>query len=279
MIKDSETNIVYFSKLIENYYPKEINKITDILEKHGFEYGFLTGTNDIWCRDYMPVQKDVNSFVQFKFDPSYLKKYPEYLSYPKEVCSLNNFTPEFCDDINLDGGNVIKWDNKVIVTERIFKENNKYDQSQLIKDLEKILEVQVIIIPDITKDETGHADGHVRFYDNNTILVNKLDQEYLYWQDGFRKMIKKYGFKIIEVPWFTHYDKKHGRTAIGCYMNFLEIGNLIILPIFEVKGNKDQEVFDLFASIYPNKIIETININSIGKHGGLMNCITWNILK
>jgi agmatine deiminase len=60
-------------------------------------------------------------------------------------------------------------------------------------------------------------------------------------------------------------------------VNFLEIGQLILLPIFEIKGNHDKEVIDLFNKIYPERIIEPININEIGVFGGLLNCISWTI--
>jgi len=60
-------------------------------------------------------------------------------------------------------------------------------------------------------------------------------------------------------------------------VNYLEIGNLIVFPVFELEGNKDEEAFDLISSLYPNKFIERINITDIAIEGGLMNCISWNI--
>jgi agmatine deiminase len=61
------------------------------------------------------------------------------------------------------------------------------------------------------------------------------------------------------------------------YINYLEVGNLIILPKFEIEGNRDQEAFDLFKTLFPNRPVEQVNINSIAEEGGLLNCITWNI--
>jgi agmatine deiminase len=57
----------------------------------------------------------------------------------------------------------------------------------------------------------------------------------------------------------------------------LEVNDLIVLPVFEVKKNKDQEVIDLFMRIFPDRKIETINYNEIGQYGGLLNCTTWTI--
>jgi agmatine deiminase len=125
---------------------------------------------------------------------------------------------------------------------------------------------------------TGHADGYVRFFNEKTILVNEIkDNEYKYWLTGFQKMVKEHGFDYIEVPWFDHKVKDYPDSAIGLYLNYLEVGNLIILPIFDVKSNMDQKVVDLFKSLFPFKSIEPVKINQVAHEGGLMNCISWNI--
>ncbi|TJZ63540.1 hypothetical protein FAZ15_01355 [Sphingobacterium olei] len=66
---------------------------------------------------------------------------------------------------------------------------------------------------------------------------------------------------------------------MGCYVNYLEIGKLIVLPVFEVRGNKDLEVVDLFHQIFPDSHIETIKFNAVGHFGGLLNCVSWNTFR
>ena len=70
---------VFFSENLKRYYPKVYNELTEILSKHDMHYGVLKGTADYWCRDYMPVQVDGNSFVQFKYHPDYLEGLRESL--------------------------------------------------------------------------------------------------------------------------------------------------------------------------------------------------------
>lgn len=147
----------------------------------------------------------------------------------------------------------------------------------MISELEKLLEAEVIIIPQVISDLTGHADGLVRFYDDKIIIGNEIEYEYKYWGKSMKKVLDKYGFDYIDMPLFEHKDKKYRDSAIGCYMNWFEIGNLIVFPIFEIPNNKDQKSVDLIKSLYPQKQIELININMIANFGGLMNCITWNI--
>lgn len=195
----------------------------------------------------------------------------------KIVCKANKITPTYTN-INLDGGNVVKWYHKVMITDRIYSENLEYkDKKVLVSEIEKLLEAEVIIIPEINLDYTGHADGLVRFYNDKTIIGNDLDYEYDYWVKGMKKVLDNYGLEYLNMPFFVYKDKKYHDSAIGCYMNYLEIGNLIVFPLFEIPGNKDKQAIDLITSLFPEKQIELININDIAKFGGLMNCITWNI--
>ncbi|MBE0662287.1 MAG: agmatine deiminase family protein [Bacteroidales bacterium] len=278
MITDAKTDFVYFSGLIEEKYPDCWKRIKSILDKHKIDYKTLDGTRDIWCRDYMPVQTDVNRFVQFRYDAAYLHQEPEKHTRPFEVLQANQIEAEL-SDIILDGGNVIRGSDKVIMTNRIFKDNPDIEKNELIKRLEEQLQAEVLIIPAISSDETGHADGHVWFIDSKTLLVNELKYEYLYWQDGFRRMIRESGLKYVEMPWFDKKYKGEPLSAIGIYVNYLEVGNLILFPVFEIPGNKDQVALDVIKKVFPDKIIEPVEINEIGLKGGLMNCISWNIKK
>jgi len=60
-------------------------------------------------------------------------------------------------------------------------------------------------------------------------------------------------------------------------VNYLEVENLIVLPIFETKNNKDKEVYDMFRQVFPDRKIEIMTYNEIGLYGGLLNCTTWTI--
>lgn len=279
MVIGKESNSVYFSERLKSdeRFKMTCKALTDLLEKHSIGYDFLNGTNDIWCRDYMPIQTEKGKFVQFRYEPSYLKNNLELQSDTLEVCKANNIKPQF-SKINLDGGNVVNWSDRAVITDRVFDENPQYSsRNKLIAEIEKLLEVEIIVIPQIKSDFTGHADGMVRFIDRNTLLGNDRQQEYKYWSIGIGKILKEKGIDYIDVPFLDHIEKNHPDHAIGCYVNYLEIGELIILPVFEVKNNKDQEVYEKFREIFPERKIETINYNQIGLHGGLLNCTTWTI--
>ncbi len=164
MLPNKNLNTVWLSELLN----KEPNKqnydaLTAILEKHNIAHKLIKDTKDIWCRDYMPLQTAEGKFVQFRYEPSYLVGYEDKKTLPEEVCAANDLEVTYYK-INLDGGNVVQWDDKALITDRIFTENPEYsDKLKLVSAIENLLEAEVIIIPQINSDLTGHADGLVRF--------------------------------------------------------------------------------------------------------------------
>ena len=266
---------VFLSEILKEKYPNTCNKLISIFDKHQVKYSFLKATKDIWCRDYMPVQTPSGKLIQFTYNPSYLKgnkEWEESRSDVKDVCRMNNINAEF-SDINLDGGNVLIFDDRAIISDRIFSENPNRDKDELVKELGKQLECEIIIIPAEKDDMTGHADGMVRFVNRDTILGNNRADEYKYWREGMQKVIDKYGLTYIDIPFFAPKDSKHPLSAVGIYVNYLEVNNLIVLPVFG--RDEDKLAVDIIQKTFPERVVETIDYNEVAYEGGLLNCTTW----
>jgi agmatine/peptidylarginine deiminase len=123
---------------------------------------------------------------------------------------------------------------------------------------------------------TGHADGMVRFVNKNTILGNDLAKEYKYWREGMQRVIEKFGLRYIDVPFITDIkDPKYPLSAIGIYVNYLELNNLIVLPVFG--REEDKQALEIIQKAFPDKIVETINYDKVAQEGGLLNCTTWGV--
>lgn len=276
---------VYLSELLMDRFPDICKKLIDILDKHCVKYAFLKGTKDIWCRDYMPVQTQSGKFIQFKYDPSYLKGNKEWektRSDTKEILEKNDFLQRIKiekSDINLDGGNVLICDGRAILSDRVFSENPEHDKESLKKELSKLLECEIIIIPALksqNEDLTGHADGMVRFVNRNTIIGNeRRADEYQYMKDGLQNAIDTFGLIYIDIPYFEDKDRENPVSAVGIYVNYLEVNNLIVFPVFG--RDEDKQAIDIVQKAFPDRVIETIDYNEIAKEGGLLNCTTWVI--
>lgn len=65
----------------------------------------------------------------------------------------------------------------------MFLENPDYDIADLVRELTRLLKAEVIIIPSLKSDMTGHADGLVRFVDEHMALATVFHQKTV-WNNG-----------------------------------------------------------------------------------------------
>ena len=278
-VEVSDCEVVYLSALLKERFPDTCARLVSLLGEHGIPCRFLEGTRDVWCRDYMPVQTASGKLVQFRYDPSYLRGKPEWEASrtdPAEACRANGITPDRISDINLDGGNILLCGGRAVISDRVFTENSDRDRQQLLAELSGLLEAEIILIPALKSDMTGHADGMVRFIDRTTLLGNDRALEYKYWSQGIDASLLQHAMRYEDVPFFYDYkDPKHPNHAIGVYVNYLAVGNLIVLPEFGVPGNKDAEALARIRALFPACTVVPFNCNDIALEGGLLNCITW----
>ena len=168
--------MIFFSVLLKNdpTYRPAAERLFAVLTEHGVDYHMLDGANDIWLRDFMPVRSRSGRYVSFRYEPSYLDDYPELRTdYAKQIASQFPMEDLVRSDINLDGGNIVFSPSRrtAVISDRIFLENWGYSSAALVRELERLLEARVIIIPSLRSDMTGHADGMVRFISETVASV------------------------------------------------------------------------------------------------------------
>ncbi|PJZ89046.1 agmatine deiminase family protein [Leptospira levettii] len=269
MILDRETNTLFFSKKITENHKEDWNRIRNSINVN---FHLLDQTNDIWVRDFMPIQIDDKRFVSFSYLPSYLKNDPELITNQKEVCQFIGIDPVY-SSIKIDGGNIVKGKNRVIILDRIFQENSESTPHTLVKEIEKLLEAEVLIFPTEKDDFLGHADGMLRFMDDSIILINELKV----YPRNIRILIERAmisnNLDYIEIPCKPERDEI---SAKGFYINFLEFGNFIYLPTFDDLEKVNEEAIATVSRIFPDRTIIPILLTTIAKEGGLLNCISWS---
>ena len=277
MIIDQQTNTLYLSALLKVKYPEFHRNLAQKLHSIGVTVNYLNNTKDIWCRDFMPIQLNEKWFVQFKFDPGYLKykKYDGIRTNPKAVWGQMNLKVKE-SDIVLDGGNVVKWYDKAIITDRILKDNPKMSVSALYFGIKHELGVnQLIVIPELKRDMTGHADGILRFTEHNHLVINdfsKIDADYA---KKLKLCLFNAGLTFIELP--NEFEKAENEIDDrGDYVNFLEMEDLVLIPAFNSEMDAVAEL--AYKEIFRDKkVVESIDCSEIAKEGGALNCITWNV--
>jgi agmatine deiminase len=275
MITDDQTNFLYLADTLPKKYPSFYQEFEKILIACSISYGLLPDTKDIWCRDYMPIQVADNHFVQFVYNPDYLqsKKWLKTISDTDSICEAIGISLKK-SPILVDGGNIVRATNKVIMCDKVFRENQHIPEKELIRELQEQLEVdQVLFIP--TTDSIGHADGMVRFLDDKTVVINDYSKEKPQFQLAFRMALHNSGLDWIEIPYNPYQNQKHIQ-ANGIYINYLQMEGVVIIPVFGIE--EDEAVVNQFEKLFPKSKKATVDCNSVADEGGVLNCITWNTI-
>ena len=295
-IQDCDTDFVYISDKLKEYFPDFYRHLCVKFTEMDIPFAELKGTKDIWCRDYMPVQIAPDTFVGYQYAPDYLKS--EESTYPKrlelahlrccdvltnqqEVWEKNGLTYKLIPtDIILDGGNVVLADDFVVLTDKIYAENkcqSLQDNEKLLNKIREAFQRTPIIIPWQKKgdDEYGHTDGMVKampaLSSQSNLMISPL---FKYERDSLHKELDK-NFTLNEIA-FSERGTNFEKYA-WAYINFLQVGNKILVPSFGLPC--EPSVMGQIRNLYPNCIVDSIEMREIADHGGALHCITWNIRK
>ena len=276
MITDNQTNKLYFADCLPDKQPRVFKRLKKVLDELDIQYSLLPETKDVWAVDYMPIQIRKDHFVQFTYNPDYLqsKKYRKTISDVDSICEAIGLKTQKSELI-VDGGNISKSANKVIMCDKVFHENEQFSEKEVIRQLRHLFEVDnLYFVPWDSNDYTGHSDGMVRFLDDKTVLINDYSKEDELFQRSFRMSLHNAGLDWIELP----YNPPNDPTMIsarGLYLNYLQLGQTIIVPTF--KSKYDDKALKVLETVFKGHSIATVESNELADTGGILNCSSWNI--
>lgn len=277
MITDALTNTVYFSSLLPEKCPVLNSYIADILEENRIHYTYLSETKDIWCRDFMPIQAEEDRFVFYNYTPNYLKDFLRLQTNTKDVCQLNRnqLKPVMQNavtiDLVLDGGNVVKCGDTVVMTEKVFVENKDKTRSEVERILKNAFRCDLLFLPWDHKEKFGHSDGIVHYAGDGKVLLTNYDEISPYYYSRFRKVLEK-RFEVIPLK----YESKRQHARSWAYINFLQIGKLVLVP--QLGLEEDGQALEQISKAIPDCKAEGIPSLEAVRKGGALNCISWNII-
>ena len=277
MIHDSETNFLYLAdSLRKDKYSAFLDRFEKVLNQNNIPYKFLANTKDIWAVDYMPVQISIDKFAQFHYNPDYLQSKTQLktISNVDKICKSIKLTPTK-SKLVVDGGNVTRTTDAVVMCDKVFHENKSISEKELIKQLKDTFQIEnLFFVPWDKSDIIGHADGMVRFVDSNTVLINDYSKEKPEFQRAFRMALHNAGLDWMEIP-YNPYNNKPYTSAEGIYLNYLQMKQAVIIPTF--KRKEDDKAVKILEQVFKGQTIATVDSNEIAKGGGILNCITWDI--
>lgn len=275
IMTDGSTNTVYFSELLLHRCPILYQHLARELTVNNICHFLLKNTKDIWCRDYMPIQIDKKQFVCYKYNPDYLQtKY-----YRRTITDVRNMEyfislQQECEiislDLVIDGGNVVKCGDKIVMTDKVFEENTDKTHLDILNILENAFQSEVIMLPWDRDEYFGHSDGIIHYAGNNRLLITN-------YQDFNPALAKKY-LKILKQHFEVFplsYNVTRSHQCSWAYINYLQIGHFLFVPQLGI--SEDEQALQQIATANPDcKVIGITSMEAVRK-GGALNCISWNI--
>ena len=277
MVNESSCNTLVITDLLQRDHPEIANVIIEVCGKRHIEIIIIKGANHYWCRDFMPLQVNKEKLVQFVYDPTYYK-HPKYLHLKTDVEALSYYPQQTIvqSNIVLDGGNICYHNNKAVITDKLFRDNPDKKKNSIINEITALLELdEIYIIPSLPYDITGHADGMVRFINDDNLIVNDftLISSKSHW-NKLLKALEKFNFELL--PNELHKNKIKD-DATGDYINIVIIKDLVFIPFYESAA--DNLALGIIQTAFPEYTIIQMPSKKLSVKGGIFHCATWNLLQ
>ena len=284
LMHDKDSNIVFFSPWLKDKkegHPEFYQHLKNMLNEMGIESKELKSTNDYWARDYMPIQLGENEFLKYRYYPDYLVKSKNN----KDIETITDATKVLrgmgiscrSTDLIIDGGNMVPCGPYIVMTDKVYSENRKKKDDVDFKALlESELGHPVIIIPWTPHEDDvyGHSDGFIKWCGDNRILMGNHGDCYPEESASICRILESYGFEVTEMRFKGKVDKPC-YDLNWAYINFLQVGKNIIMPIFDIP--EDEIAQQYIQTAFPDCNIRQIEMKEIAKEGGALHCLSWNV--
>ena len=274
MLTDHLTNTVFLSDWLSKECPILYLSLTKTLRDNAVDFRILGNTNDIWCRDYMPIQTDEKRFVSYKYYPNYLveKHQEQYITNVRDVGNVDFLRQAEVVplDLVLDGGNVVKCGDKIVMTEKVFVENKERSRNEVQRLLDEAFQCEIVFLPWDEQERYGHSDGIIHYLGDNRVLLTNYDDLDKTFAQAFLRILEKH-FEVIPLK----YNLKRQHARSWAYINYLQVDNLVLVPQLGIP--EDGQALQQIAEALPAcKVVGVPALEAVRK-GGALNCISWNI--
>ena len=265
---DACTDTVFFSDLLPKKCPTLYQSLDTILTDNSIDHRLLTNTRDIWCRDYMPIQTGEKRFVFYKYNPDYLqtKYYQRTITDVKGIGSIDSLCLGDAVDLDLvvDGGNVVRCGNKIVMTEKVFFENKDKPRKEVQRMLEEAFLCDVVFLPWDRNEFMGHSDGIIHYLGDNRVMMTNYADFDIAMARKFTRLLEKH-FEVVRLSYNTKRKHKHS----WAYINFLQVGRMVLVPQLGIP--EDGQALQQISEAMPRcKVIGVPAMEAV-RNGGALN--------
>jgi agmatine/peptidylarginine deiminase len=187
-----------------------------------------------------------------------------------------------------DGGNLVTNGKFGLITDRLFEDNPRLQETEISEMIENHLHIKPIFVHQPSNDPLAHLDGYLAFIDEQTAVVgNYPDSWYEYekkYVEKLSRLLAEQGIEVVHISenpedkfYFGTNQAGGIPSAKGIFVNFLQINGLYIVPEYSLETDDEGMDYNLQA----RKTLETfgkvisINCDELGRYSGVLHCISF----
>jgi agmatine/peptidylarginine deiminase len=251
-----------------------------------------------WVRDYFPetirLPGGKKVFASFHYDRPDQEVTDEMYGRTVETFAKSRGAEMIKSSLNLEGGNLLATEKgTVFVSDTVIARNPGWTEDKIRSELLRMLHAkEIVFLPPLPLEGTGHIDLFARLVSGNRILVSSSENpKQRTVLNRAAAVFEKQGFQVIRVPMGNGFmDTVHYRYANLSYVNSQIIGNTAFIPAFgmEEPDAKDRNFPDrkwyrklkttdaAAAKIYRDLGFKVVQIPAFKLSGsaGLIHCLT-----
>lgn len=250
--------------------------------------------NDFWLRDTGPVfvvnEEDEKFGIDFNFNGWGRKQVHHLDSKVASLISAYSDSEIIQTDLVLEGGGIeVDGQGTAIISKSCVLNDNRNpgkNQREVEEELKSLLGLRKIIWLEGIKGRDitdGHTDFYARFASPGVVLVGRDNYKPSYDYDITRENIRvldsahdangnKLELFVMDAPDTINESYGVNDFAAG-YIGYYVCNGAVIAQKFGDQST-DQKAFEILSKVYPNRMIEQIQIDGIASGGGSVHCTT-----
>jgi agmatine deiminase len=241
-------------------------------------------TDDIWVRDYGPIIGLNGSGSRTAVSATY-DTHPQYPQIRDDSMpvrfSAHYRLPHHPIDLRTEGGNLLTdGDGTLIMTERIFSKNPRFDHGSLIDYLKQFFVFEKLLItPRVSHETTGHVDLLAKLLRRDTVLVGEPTTpttrrvlQIVYELFTSETNARGEHYQVITLPTLPLYYNWFFYPIRRSYTNSLTVNGRVLVPAYGAR--EDERALRIYADALPDYTIVPIDCKVGANGGGAVHCMT-----
>lgn len=280
MISEKQTNFVYLSRVLasDSQLSSLWKSLKEIFDDQNVQYELLDNVETIQIKDSMPLQATETGFVAFA-SPSDFDEGSSVAQLSDKAIANLSLRPEQCD-VAFHARDIVVCDRKAVISDKSLFINNSKDKKQVTDELLRFLRLtEVSVVPLPRKGFHWQITDLLRLMNNNTLLVSDLTPIKRSWVKDFEKSLHETDKLLMPFPSAMRAESEQGdyQSTKGCYLNFVQIGSLIVFPQYGVP--EDEPALKMVKKLYPYCKVFSVDCNVLAERNLGLNAIMWNVKK